>query len=267
MVKSNFHTHSTFCDGKDNIESIVEYAIEKGLKYLGFSSHSHIEGDLGSLGNDRFFSYISEILRVKEKYKTQIEILVGIEQDLLSSCYDYNFDYIIGSMHYIEKNKKAYPIDYSIDTFKYLLQEVYQNDFDALCKDYYNQIKQIASKTKATVIGHFDLVTKFIDKLNIPLPENYYKYAEESVKEVIKAVKLFEINTGVIARGYKNEPYPSKQILKMIYENGGEIIINSDCHKKEHIDYAFDRAVEIAKEVGFKTHAVITSNGIKYFEL
>ena len=36
MIKSNYHTHSTFCDGRDSVESIVECAIQKGFKYLGF---------------------------------------------------------------------------------------------------------------------------------------------------------------------------------------------------------------------------------------
>lgn len=40
MIKSNFHTHSTFCDGKNTPEEMVEVAIEKKIDILGFSSHS-----------------------------------------------------------------------------------------------------------------------------------------------------------------------------------------------------------------------------------
>ena len=66
MIKSNYHTHSIFCDGKDSIESIVEYAIKKGFKYLGFTSHSYIEGDDSwTLKENSLPEYISEVLRVK----------------------------------------------------------------------------------------------------------------------------------------------------------------------------------------------------------
>ena len=36
MIKQNLHTHSTYCDGKDRIEEIVQTAIEKDLLYLVF---------------------------------------------------------------------------------------------------------------------------------------------------------------------------------------------------------------------------------------
>ena len=37
--KVNFHTHSTFCDGKNTAEEMVIAAIEKGFDVLGFSGH------------------------------------------------------------------------------------------------------------------------------------------------------------------------------------------------------------------------------------
>ena len=39
-IKTNFHTHSIFCDGKSTLEENVLSAIEKEIKILGFSSHS-----------------------------------------------------------------------------------------------------------------------------------------------------------------------------------------------------------------------------------
>ena len=36
----NLHTHSSFCDGKNTPEEIVNYAIARGFDSIGFSSHS-----------------------------------------------------------------------------------------------------------------------------------------------------------------------------------------------------------------------------------
>ena len=44
---SNFHTHTTFCDGKSTVEEVVRSAIEKGFDAIGFSGH----------GNDPTSSY------------------------------------------------------------------------------------------------------------------------------------------------------------------------------------------------------------------
>ena len=37
MSLSNFHTHTSLCDGKDSIRDIVEKAIELGCDKIGFS--------------------------------------------------------------------------------------------------------------------------------------------------------------------------------------------------------------------------------------
>lgn len=43
MLKANYHTHTTFCDGSNTPQEMVEAALYQVLKYLGFlrfaSSH------------------------------------------------------------------------------------------------------------------------------------------------------------------------------------------------------------------------------------
>lgn len=264
MIKSNYHTHSIFCDGKDTIESIVESAIKKGFKYLGFTSHSYIEGDDSwTLKGNILPEYISEVLRVKEKYKTKISIFLGIEQDALSIKNDYDFDYVIGSMHNIKKDGKFYPIDRDVESFKYLLEKVYQSDFDSLCRDYFEQMQELFVKTKADIVGHFDLITKYVDAVQLIFPDNYLIYAEKAISKIIKDVNVFEINTGGMARGHKTVPYPSKEILEIILRQGGKVMINSDCHNKDYLDYGFEDAVKLAKEVGFTKRVIFTDKGFE----
>ena len=40
MIKSNCHTHTTFCDGKNSAEEMTLAAINAGFVSLGFSGHS-----------------------------------------------------------------------------------------------------------------------------------------------------------------------------------------------------------------------------------
>ena len=40
--RQNLHTHTTFCDGKDTPEELVEAAIAKGFDSIGFSGHSYM---------------------------------------------------------------------------------------------------------------------------------------------------------------------------------------------------------------------------------
>ena len=45
MTKANYHTHTTWCDGKDTPEAVVAAAIDKGFSAIGFSSHSMLPED------------------------------------------------------------------------------------------------------------------------------------------------------------------------------------------------------------------------------
>ena len=58
--------------------------------------------------------------------------------------------------------------------------------------------------------------------------------------------KLINDNT----KGWKTAPYPAPWILKHIAAKGGSIIINSDCHKAEALDFAFDEALALAHSTG-----------------
>ena len=39
MIRANFHTHSTFCDGRNTPQQMVDRALELGFVALGFSGH------------------------------------------------------------------------------------------------------------------------------------------------------------------------------------------------------------------------------------
>ena len=49
--------------------------------------------------------------RLKEKYKNEIQIYLGIEEDMHGQVNRADFDYIIGSSHYIRLGGHYYPLD------------------------------------------------------------------------------------------------------------------------------------------------------------
>ena len=93
---TNYHTHSTFSDGKNTPEEIVCYAIEIGMTSIGFSDHCHTPFDTRYCMNDTS-GYIREINRLKKVYGDKIQIYLGIEEDAHCCTNQQNFDYIIGS--------------------------------------------------------------------------------------------------------------------------------------------------------------------------
>ena len=82
IPKANFHTHTTYCDGKETAESMVQAALEKGFSALGFSGHSYTAYDESyCMSREDVQKYIADVYALREKYAGQIEIFCGIEQD------------------------------------------------------------------------------------------------------------------------------------------------------------------------------------------
>lgn len=241
MNFSDLHVHSVYCDGKDTPEELVLEAIKKNMDKIGFSSHSYTFFDESyCMKKEQIQDYKDEISYLKEKYKDKIEILCGIEQDFYSDepCDDY--DYVIGSVHYLKVGDKYIEIDSTEEDFINAVKTYYDGDFYKLTEDYFATVAKIKN---ADIIGHFDLVTKFNEGYCLfnEKDERYINAYKKALDILLSENVIFEINTGVIARGYKSHPYPSKEILDYIKKNGGRAILSSDSHSKEMLIFEFDK--------------------------
>ncbi len=265
MIKANFHTHTTYCDGKNTPEEMVLAAIRLGMTALGFSSHSYSDSENYGLKPETIANYRSEILRLKEKYRDCIEILLGIEQDVTSDSLDFPYDFSIGSMHGVHKDGDVFSIDHCEEIFVQTVTQHYQGDYYAYAEDYYRQLADSVLKHDPTFIGHFDLVTKFNEGEKF-FDESHPRYQEAALNalEVIaRAGKPFEINTGAVFRGCRTMPYPAPFLLKSLHEMDGKIILSSDAHSCDGLLFGYEKATELAKSCGFATAVVLTPDGFR----
>ncbi len=270
MILKNYHTHSTYCDGKDSLEDIVKAAISQGISTLGFSGHSPLENEDWTMTERGFGGYYQEIIFLKEKYKDKLEILAGLEQDILSEPVNKNFDFIIGAVHGIETEDGILYMDSTADILKEGIEKHFDGDAMAVAERYFDLCGELSKRTNADIIAHLDLLTKFDEREEKPLFDaknpRYINAARKAVEKLSKASKkpLFEINTGAMARGYRSTPYPSRELLEIIRECGCDVILNSDCHDKEKLTYGFDKALELLKDCGFSRIAYISKGKTEY---
>ena len=262
---SNYHTHTTFCDGKSTAEEVVLSAIQKGFSAIGFSGHGYTDFDLSYCMKDVGI-YIAEILRLKEKYKKDIQVYVGIEEDAFCPVDREQFDYILGSSHYLRIAGGYYPIDSGYEGFKKCL-ELYEYDVLAMAEDYYSAFCEYINKRKPDIIGHFDLLTKY-DEMDESLfleNEKYNAIAEKYVAEAAKSGCIFEVNTGAMARGLRTKPYPSENLLHILKKMDAKLILSADSHHADTLDFSFADAKNYLKDIGF-TQLMTLYNGqfVKY---
>ncbi|MBR4031087.1 MAG: histidinol-phosphatase [Clostridia bacterium] len=259
-VKSNFHTHTTYCDGKNTPEEMIKSAIEKGFTHLGFSGHAYTSFDLSwCMSKEKTKEYKNEILRLKDKYKNEISIYLGLEMDYYSEENLADYDYIIGSVHYVEKNGVYYPVDESEEILLNAVNDAWNGDIYAFIDDYYSLVKNLPKRFDFDIVGHIDLVTKFNESGNL-FDENCDKYKNSAycaIDELLSYHKSFEVNTGAIIRGYRTKPYPSDMLLTRIKEGNGRVIISADAHSVDGLDFAFDKAQEIIDSLKIKQIKVL----------
>ena len=252
MIRSDFHVHTFYCDGKDSPGDIVKEAIQRGMKRLGFSGHSYTAFDTEyCMSLEGTGQYMAEIQNLKEKYSGNIEILCGIEKDYFSDFDTRNFDYVIGSVHYVNVDGEYLPIDESPEAFAELIHRCNDDPYD-MAERYYALVADVVKKTNADIIGHFDLITKFNEGGKFFDEDNprYFSACNVALDTLLKTGRPFEINTGAISRGWRKTPYPSAKILSYIASHNGSVILSSDSHDKANLMYKFAECEELVRKFG-----------------
>ena len=263
----NLHTHSTFCDGKDDCEAMVLKALELGFTSLGFSGHSHCDyiKSASSMSAENTQAYKKEIARLKEKYRGKIEIFCGLEFDQYSDDDKQGYDYIIGANHYLKLGNEFVGFDRNAQTVKEIIDNYFDGNGLKFAKEYYLQLAELPQYGNFDIVGHFDLITKnnetytLFDETN----EKYKKYALDCFYALKEKINVFEVNTGAMARGYRQTPYPRSFILQEMAKAGVAIVLGSDCHDKEYLLCGFDSSIQLCKACGVKELHILTNGGFK----
>lgn len=252
----DMHTHTTHCDGKDSIADMVNTAQQLGHKGIGFSAHSYAPFDESCTGLQNPDLYKLHIEEQRQLYP-DFPILCGIELDLFSDVTPYvDFDYTIGSVHYVSIDNQYIAIDGYPEQLRRVCDSHYGGNGLALAEDFYDLVIRSVKKNTPTIIGHFDLITKLNKVCNLFDEESsaYRSMALDAFTETAKIANeyggIFEVNTGGISRGYRDDVYPSRYLLK---EMGGSIrvMITSDSHAVSTLGYKFHHYIELLKTCGY----------------
>ena len=274
MIKTNYHTHTEFCDAKNTAEEMVLAAIEKNFSILGFSSHAMYPFNGGwHIKPDGYSAYMNEINRLKEKYSDKIKIYTGFEVEYIDGisvpCFDtyreFKPDYLIGSVHFVPGKGGYYEADGGENSVKERIGKFFGGDIKKAVQEYFCCERKLLRDGDFTFLGHCDLVQK--QNINSKLfDENeswYRKELKVLVKEIKKSGVCVEVNTGATCRCGASRPYPSPYLLELLKANNVSVTISSDAHAAKGIDCWFDEAVQYIKKAGY-TELAFYEDGLKF---
>ena len=244
MQNFNIHTHTKRCFhavGTD--EEYVLAAIKNGIKILGFSDHCPM--DQYTVYKDRMKlneldEYISSITHLKEKYKDQITIYLGLECEYIPEYKEMypeflkKVDYLILGQHFIRFDQKDFT------------EEVRNEDL-TIMKDYVIE----AMKTgRLTYVAHPDYFMYLLDHN----PQEG-KQAIEEIAECASQLNIpIEINLKGKSKGKKindgklDYRYPNSQTFEIVAKHQTPVLYGLDCHNPKTFDDFYSYIKELKEE-------------------
>ena len=254
MTLGTYHCHTEFCDGKSTAEEMILAAIEQGAKEIGLTPHSFVEGEEWCMSLEGTEEYLLKTSELKKKYSDRIKVFCGIEQDVISKIDREKYDYVIGSVHSVSPDGNLFWVDLSMADVRENVNKYFHSDPYAYVEAYFEEVGSIYEKTKCDIIGHFDLVTKFIerDRLFDVRNERYIRARDLALDKLLSTPALFEVNTGAISRGYRTTPYPEDEVLFRIAESGKPLVINSDSHSASTVLFGIEEQMRRLDSLGIK---------------
>lgn len=244
-MKVDLHNHTTLCNhAEGTLQEYIEAAIASGTKVFGFSDHAPMDFDPEyRMSFEQMQAYQTDVLALKEKYKNDIEVLLGYEVDYLEGHLDTrvlnaDVDYLIGSVHFIDK--------WGFDNPEFI-GRYESEDIDEIWKQYFKAVENMAKSQHFDIVGHLDLIKvfKFLPKQNI------VDIAHDALIAIKKSNMTLELNVA----GYRKpigEAYPSEALLKEAFKLGIPITFASDAHTPQQVSLYSNEIMNLAKSVGYQ---------------
>lgn len=251
----DLHIHTPYCDGASPARESVEAALALGLETIGFSGHAHTPFDESyCMSVENTARYVSEIRALQAEYRGRIKILLGVEQDLYADPLSADYDYVIGSVHYLRLGDSFIPVDEGNDHLRKAADMWFGGDPLAVAEAYFEAVGDMAETVKPDIVGHFDLIMKYQerDPFHDPSSPRYVRAWRQAADRLLAAGSIFEINTGAIARGLRSVPYPDAEILRYLRDSGGRFVFSSDSHRAGTLAYGFAECRALADALGLR---------------
>lgn len=251
-MKHNFHTHTTRCKhalGTD--EEYVKAALNSGFDVLGFADHAPwaFETDYVShcrMPADQWTDYKHSILALKEKYRGQIDIRLGLECeyypkyiDQLKRLKDDGCEYLIFGNHFL----------YTEEHFPYtgaLCQK------DAGVMEYAEQAVEGIRTGLFSYIAHPDLYMMHREEFSPVCME-----AADMICQAAKEARMpLEYNLLGLLGELTGHPrgYPNADFWSYIRKWDNDVIIGVDAHEPAqlHNAYVWGTAVQRLNALGHR---------------
>ena len=251
---ANYHTHTHRCNhaaGADR--DYVISALDAGIRILGFSDHSPMPFPAGydfsrvRMSMDELPDYCASVLALKEEFKNEIEIHLGIELE-------YYPAYFGAVMKALEKDQ----VEYAILGQHFVGNETGEPWMGFPCGS--DILRRYVDQTiEAMKTGCF----LYLAHPDLPNFNGDDKDYETEMRRLCEAAEKLNIPLEINLLGLRTcRNYPDRRFWKIAGETGNKVVLGSDAHRPEDLadEDTEKSAFEMAEEFGL---SLITDNILK----
>ena len=253
-MRADLHTHTPLCHHAEGTPAeYITAAKAAGLSEYGISDHApHLPEpfDDWRMAMADLPAYLDWIAEARRCADDALIVRSGLECDWLTGCEAHietlrafhNWDYLIGSVHYLPgKNGSRWDFDNPAHLSQW--KNLTETELAELWARYWETYAEMVQADLFEIHGHPDLIKKFA----FSPPGDLRRYYEATITALAQTGKAFEINT---AGWHKPcaEQYPAQGFLTMAAEAQIPVFINSDAHSPGEVARDFDKAEALAKK-------------------
>lgn len=179
----------------------------------------------------------------------EMDWLEGQEEFTRAACAAYDFDYLLGSVHFI----RNWGFDDGAGPWKAFSQE----ECEARYQAYFTAWEQMLSSGLFNIAAHPDLIKIFsVEQFHIWLakPESLQQL-RRCLTTLRNAGMAMEISSAGLRKACR-EIYPAPPIMALAAELRLPVSFASDAHSSDDVAYGFARLASYAKAFGFTEHVI-----------
>ena len=238
-----------------NVERYAQAARERGIEELGVSEHVYRftqaltvwrhsfwqENALDDL--DEYCAFVRE--RTTLRLGIEADFVPGAEDRMAKLLDSQEFDYVIGSVHFIAE--RAVDMDeHGIWDGSRSAEEIWRRYFQAL--------GEAARSGLFDILAHPDLVKVWGSER--PRPEgDLRRFYELAIDGIAESGIAIEVSTAGL-RKRAREIYPAPEFLRMCLQAGAPVALSSDAHQPGDVGGDYDKALELLADLGVSELAV-----------
>ncbi|MCW3000187.1 MAG: histidinol-phosphatase [Solirubrobacterales bacterium] len=233
-----------------NAERYRETAEDRGITELGVSEHIYrFSAALDVWQHDLWRKSATDDIDAYCAFvRDETDLRLGIEADFIPGREDQmadlldarDWDYVIGSIHFLGEKGAVDHADYDIWGGMDSPEKVWRT--------YFTWLGEAAMSGLFDVLAHPDLVKHW--GRTRPFPEDDLRHYYELAMDGIAASGIaIEVSTAGLRKPV-NELYPSPGFLEMCIEAGNPIVLSSDAHTPDVIGYGYQDALQYLADMG-----------------